>query len=142
MFGNRYGELGLFIFPMSIISILTTMTITIYYISKAISENLNTLKLYSLIGFDIANNLSFKWYMLALTLYENISEGILLFAIFFILTTIFIVLIANKKISSMDKSISTFISYVFFLIFYAMFFTFWWGISIIYATTHKTVSWR
>ena len=140
MFGKKYGELGLFIFPLGIISTLMIMLITTYYIYKSIAENIKELTLYSTIGFDYPTNISFQWYSFYLSFFRFISENILLFGAFFLIMTISILMFTNKKVGG-DKPIRTFISYFFFMLFYGIFFTFWWGISIIYALTHKEIKW-
>ncbi len=140
MFGKKYGELGIFIFPLAIISTFMIMFITTYYIFKSIAENIKELTLYSTIGFDYATNISFRWYSIYLSFYRFISENIILFGGFFLIISISILLITNKKVGG-DKPIRTFISYIFFMFFYSVLFTFWWGISIIYALTHKEIKW-
>ena len=139
--GKKYGELGLFILPLAIISILSTMIIKRYYIIKSIIDTINQVQLYSYIGFDFINNLEFKSYLLTLNLYRVFSEGILIFGIFFFVTTLIMLLIVNKKIVSIDKPISTFISYIFFIFLYSLLFTFWWGVSIIYSISHRRINW-
>ena len=117
------------------------MIITGYYIIKGIIDTLNQVQLYSYIGFDFINNLQFKSYLLTLNLYRAFSEGILIFGIFFFVTTLIMLLVVNKKIVSVDKPISTFISYIFFIFLYSLLFTFWWGVSIIYSITNRRINW-
>jgi cellulose synthase/poly-beta-1,6-N-acetylglucosamine synthase-like glycosyltransferase len=141
MFNKKYGELGALIFPMALISTFTTMAITFYYVGRGIYDTVKEIRLYSLIGFDYFNNISYRWYSFALGFYRLLSEGIVIFGIFFILVTVTIILVANRKVSSIDSPISTFISYVFFIIFYSLFFSFWWAVSLVYAFTHKDIKW-
>jgi cellulose synthase/poly-beta-1,6-N-acetylglucosamine synthase-like glycosyltransferase len=141
MFGRKYGELGMIVFPLAVISIFTTMLVTLYYIARGAMDYLSQAKLYSLIGFDFFNNFSFKSYLLMLNIYRMFSEGIVIFGIFFLMATLLTLFIINKKISSIDKPISTFISYVFFIFLYSILFTFWWAVSIFYALTKKEIEW-
>jgi cellulose synthase/poly-beta-1,6-N-acetylglucosamine synthase-like glycosyltransferase len=141
MFGKKYGELGLFIFPMAIISTLMTMGVTTYYIIKAIVDNLKQLELYSLIGFDFLHNTRFEWYLFQYNLFRLLSDNIFIFGIFFLFITLSTLLLLNRKINSPDKPASTFISYACFMVFYGVLFTFWWIVSIIYSITKKEISW-
>lgn len=141
MFGSKYGELGLLILPLAILSVLSTMIVTLYYLVKGALDTLNQIQLYSYIGFDFINNYQFKTYLLTLNIYRTFSEGIIIFGIFFFITTLLTLIVLNKKVKSIDKPISTFISYVFFIFSYSILFTFWWTISIVYTITHKKISW-
>ena len=142
MFSKEYGELGVLIFPMAIFSIATTMIVTLYYIIKAIVDGLRDIRDYSLIGFDFVNNWQFKYYMLSLNLYKSVSEQIMVFTVFFLIVTLCILLIVNWRAKTIDRPLSTFISYVFFMFFYSILFTIWWIISIIYAGIKTEINWR
>jgi len=48
----------------------------------------------------------------------------------------------NWRAKTIDRPLSTFISYVFFMFFYSILFTIWWIISIIYAGIKTEINWR
>jgi cellulose synthase/poly-beta-1,6-N-acetylglucosamine synthase-like glycosyltransferase len=141
IFGKKYGELGMIVLPMAVFSILSVMVLTFYYLFKAILNNINSLKLYSLIGFDFVNSFNFKWYYLIVEIYRIFSEGIIFFAIFFFIYTMGMLISIKKIIHSEENVISIFIGYMFFIVSYSLLFTFWWFISIIYFIRGKTVKW-
>jgi len=141
LFGRKYGEMGVIILPLAVLSVLSTMIITLYYIIKGIIDSIRQINFYSYIGFDLINNFQFKMYMISLSLYRIFSEGIVIFGIFFFILTLSMLIIINSKVKSIDKPISTFISYMFFIVLYSIFFTFWWSISIVYSITHRRIEW-
>lgn len=141
LFSKDYGELGLFVLPLSIVSILTVIIISTYTVVKIISDWINQINLYSSIGFDFASNINLQWSLLSLSFQRGISENIVLFSAFFILLSLAMLLIVNKKVKSTDTSISIFISYGIFTIFYGILFSAWWIIAWIYSRTNKEVKW-
>ncbi|PIN71253.1 hypothetical protein COV77_02805 [Candidatus Pacearchaeota archaeon CG11_big_fil_rev_8_21_14_0_20_30_13] len=141
IFGKKYGELGLIILPLAIFSILSVMTISIYYFFKVISDNLHSLNLYSLIGFDFVNNFNFKLSSFLMEIYKLFSEEIIFFGIFFFIFSICLLLSINRLLNSEENFISILISYFFFILFYGILFTFWWIISIVYFIRGKNVEW-
>ena len=141
MFGKKYGELGLIMLPSSIISVLIVMTVTFYYIYKAISESIKNVLLYSLIGFDFWNNIHFTWSSIGINLYRYFSEPVVAFAIGFIILNFIMLLYINFKVRSIDRPISIFLNYVFFLYIYGILFSLWWVISIIYSIFKREIKW-
>jgi biofilm PGA synthesis N-glycosyltransferase PgaC len=141
LFSRKYGELGLIVLPLSIISILTVVAITSYTLIKILSDWTNTLNLYSTIGFDFINNLNFQWYILNLSFFKIISENIVIFSVFFILLSVVMLQIINKHVKSKDTSTSIFLSYGIFLIFYGMLFSAWWVMAWIYSRFKKEIKW-
>lgn len=142
MFSLKYGELGIVILPLSIFSILSMMTVTFYYIGKGIVDWTHDLNLYSAIGFDFLHNWEYRWDLMGLSIYRSMSEGIIMFALFFMVFTLCMLFFVNRRVKSIDRPISTFISYIWFTIFYSISFSVWWVISLVYAATRKQVSWR
>lgn len=138
---SGYGELGGFVLPMAIFSILSAMTLTIYYASKAISNIQGKLDFYSSIGFDFMRNIEFSWPMISLYLYNFFTDNIILFTAFFFFYMLILVVVINAKVKSKDNPAITLIAYVFFILFYSLLYTFWWIISIFYTTIIKKVDW-
>jgi cellulose synthase/poly-beta-1,6-N-acetylglucosamine synthase-like glycosyltransferase len=141
VFGKKYGELGMIVLPMAVFSILSVMVLTLYYTIRAFFDSINSLKLYSLIGFDFVSNFSFKWSYLIIEIYRIFSEGIIFFAIFFFIYTLGMLICIRSIIHSEENVISIFISYIFFISSYSLLFSFWWFISIIYFIRGKSVKW-
>jgi len=141
MFGKRYGELGIITLPLSVISVVMVMTVTLYYIYRFIIDSIRDISLYSLIGFDFWNNLHVGWNVFLVNLYKYLSEPIILFATLFIILNFTMLLYVNRRIKSIDRPISIFLNYVFFLYIYGILFSFWWIIAIIYSIFKKEIKW-
>jgi len=141
LFSREYGMLGVFVLPLSIVSIVTVVIISSYTVIKILSDWTKQINLYSAVGFDFINNLNLQWYLFSLTFYRVISENIVLFSVFFILLTITMLQIINKKVGSIDRPISIFISYGFFMLFYGILFSAWWIMAWIYSRFTKEISW-
>jgi len=141
IFGKKYGELGVIILPLALFSILTVMIITSYFIFRGISDAIENLSLYSLINYDFINNFEFKSYIFSLSFYRLLSETLVLFGLFFAVFSVLLLIYINKKVKSVDRPVSTFINYIFFMIFYSLLFSFWWLISIVYYFTSKKIEW-
>jgi cellulose synthase/poly-beta-1,6-N-acetylglucosamine synthase-like glycosyltransferase len=142
MFSKKYGELGVMILPLAVSTIFITMIVTFYYLINGLIEGLKQASLYSSVGFDFISNFKYKSYLISLNIQKLFSEGIILFAVFFFVGMLLMLILVNKKVRSVDKPISTFISYLFFMFFYSLLFTIWWTISIVYSITHKQIKWK
>ena len=141
MFSKSYGELGIFVLPLALFSIITMIIITSYYIGKIITDTIQNIHLFSLTGYDIYNSIEIKSYFLSLSLYRTLSENLVIFGFFFSLFSIIMLIYINKKVGSLDRPISTFLNYICFIFLYSFFFSFWWVVSFIYYITKKEVDW-
>jgi cellulose synthase/poly-beta-1,6-N-acetylglucosamine synthase-like glycosyltransferase len=142
LFSTKYGEFGAIILPLAAISVLTTMIVTIYYLSKAIIDTLTNFIHYSTIGFDFFNNMNFQLYYLVVNAYTSLSEGLLFFVLFFSIFTITLLIILNRRVGSGENPIKTFINYIMFLVTYSILYSLWWGVSILYSITGRKVKWK
>ncbi len=141
LFGKRYGEMGLISFPLIIVSILTVSIITIYYVIKGVYDGYHAVSLYYYNGFDFINNMNFKWSILTNSFYGTITEPFILFSILFIIVSFIIVYYFNLKTPSKERGPTMFLNYIIFTIFYGVFYTIWWIVSIYYAFTKKQIKW-
>ncbi len=141
LFSKEYGEMGIFILPLSLFSIVTTIIVTFYFTGKVIVDYLHQAEMYSLIGFDFINNLTFKWYILYLSLYQTFTNGLIVFGLGFAIFTFFLLYLVRRRMGVRANPISTFISYFFFISFYSILYTIWWVVSIIYSIFQRKVAW-
>jgi len=142
MFGKQYGELGLLVLPVAIISILTVIIISSYAISKAVRGWYGQIKLYSTINFDFINNINLQGDLLLISVYRILSEGIVIYGAIFFIIAITMLIFINKRIKSIDKPIGVLLNYIFFMFFYSILFSFWWILSGMYSIFRKDISWR
>lgn len=141
MFSKDYGELGLIVFPLAIFSIVTTMIVSAYFIYRSIMSTIEKINLYSLIGFDFIHNIHFGSQFITLSLFNGLSENIILFSLLFFAVSMTLLIVINRRIGSLDRPISTFISYFFYVFLYGLLFSFWWAISIVYSIFKKEINW-
>ncbi len=134
VFGRKHGNLGLFILPASFISVFMLITLIFYVIINRASALRNSLQSLHAINFDLS---TWQWFNLD-SFFLNTS-GPAMVGIIALLFTITLIVIA-KIISKEKKSIIY--SYIFFALFYAPLYAFWWLVSIWYVIfTKDKVKW-
>ncbi|MCF7798809.1 glycosyltransferase family 2 protein [Candidatus Woesearchaeota archaeon] len=134
VFTKQHGNLGLFILPASFISVFLLITIITYVLITRLSNIRETLQSWTAINFDFS---TWEWFNFD-TFFLNTS-GPAMVGIIALLFTISIIVIA-KIISKEKKPI--FYSYIFFALFYAPLYAFWWLVSIWYVLfTKDKVQW-
>lgn len=141
LFGKSFGEFGLFVLPLAIISVVTTLSVTIYYVSRGLIDSFRNFMLYSKIGYDFFNNMNFQIYYVINNLYNSLSEGVFFFAAFFAIFTVILLIFLNKKIGSGENVIRTFINYLLFMFVYGILYSFWWAIAGLYSISGRRIKW-
>jgi cellulose synthase/poly-beta-1,6-N-acetylglucosamine synthase-like glycosyltransferase len=133
LFRREHGTLGLFVLPMSLISVGMVIILGIYAIYKFLETSYKTLNNYIAINFDILN---LKWFSFE-TFYISTKPIAILGLLGLILSLILI--ITTKKISKEKQSVVK--SYIYFVLFYWILFGYWWAISIISKIRKKKIEW-
>jgi len=141
LFSKKYGELGILVLPFAIISILSVIIVTTYTITRTINNFSDQINLYSTIGFDFINNFNLQTNLLYLSFYKTITEGIVLFGAFFFVSSVIMLAFINRKIKSDDKTSTVIFNYIPFMLLYAVLFSFWWIVSIIYSIFSREIEW-
>ena len=133
LFGNKHGNLGLFILPAAFISVflvLISMFYTVYQLTDSLWRRwLNLLA----VDFDIWKMINFKWD----SFYVNTTSIMILSLVTLVISVYFIWL--AKKLSCEKQSIKW--SYCLFFAFYWLFFGYWWMRAIIAAVFRTKVRW-
>ena len=141
LFGKSFGEFGLFVLPLAVISVIATLFVTVYYVSRGLVDSFRHFMLYSKIGYDFFNNMNFQIYYVIDNIYNSLSEGVLFFAVFFMIFTIILLIVLNKKIGSGENAIRTFINYLLFMVTYGILYSFWWVVATLYSISGRRVKW-
>jgi cellulose synthase/poly-beta-1,6-N-acetylglucosamine synthase-like glycosyltransferase len=133
LFKREHGTLGLFVLPMSLISVGMVITLGLYAIFRVFESTYKTINNYLAINFDIIN---LRWFNFELFYLSTRPLAILgLFGLILSIT----MLIITKKISKENKSIIK--SYIYFILFYWILFGYWWAVAIINKIRKKKLTW-
>ena len=133
LFSKKYGNLGLFILPSSLFTVLLVIVSFYYFFSKLVFDSIQHYQNFSSIGFDIFRDFSFK----INSFYINLTPAIVLSILLMLIGTV--VIIIAKKIS--NEKTSLIFSYIPYLIFYWFFFSFWWIMSGVSKVFRKRLTW-
>lgn len=133
LFNKKHGTLGLFVLPMSLISVGMVITLGIYAVYKLLENTYRTINNYIAINFDIFN---LKWFQFE---FFYISAKLVAILGFLGITLSILLIIITKYLSTEKKSIIK--SYMYFFLFYWILFGYWWAISVISKIRNKKITW-
>jgi cellulose synthase/poly-beta-1,6-N-acetylglucosamine synthase-like glycosyltransferase len=139
IFGRKYGDLGLFVLPIAMVGIVLSLIITSYFFIKIFFEVQKNILFLQAINFDFKSMISFSFLALERTLFLFFSNPMVLFVFVFIAFLTFYIIYASRK---MGKIAKLYLDLPLFFLFFAIFFGFWWMISIFYALFYKKIKWR
>ena len=133
LFGNKHGNLGLFILPAAFTSVLLVI-VSIFYTLFHFADDLwrRWLNLLA-VNFDIWRMFTFKWD----SFYVNTTSIMVLSVVTLVVSLYFIWL--AKHLSEERQSIKW--SYCLFFLFYWVFFGYWWLRAIIALALRTNVRW-
>ncbi|MEK6895132.1 MAG: glycosyltransferase family 2 protein [Nanoarchaeota archaeon] len=137
--GKEYGDLGLFIIPIGILSIAFSVFITLYLFLDNIIKLGNNINLLSNLNYNLNGFVKFNSYFFKSLFFNLITNPIFLFILFFILIMGFYLYWARERIGNKEGFV--FDLFLFFTLF-AILFGFWWTVSLVYSIFKKDVKWR
>ena len=132
LFSREHGNLGLFVLPMSFISLAALSLVVLYTLIRTINSSIDLFYQYWLIGFDV-------WTIFELNLdvfFLNLSP-VMILGFFTFCLSIFVLLISKH----FSKETGIVASFVFFILFYSWLYVFWWGAALLHKLTGRSVSW-
>lgn len=132
LFGPKHGNLGMFILPVSFISLAMLSAVIFYTVFKALFDTIQYIYNYWLIGFDFWK--MFEWHFDSF--FINTSPLVILGA-FTLFTSIMMIYIAKRY----AKQKSIIYSYILFMIFYSWIYVFWWIAAVLHKIFGKKVAW-
>ena len=139
IFSPKYGDLGVFVFPVAWLGIFFSLFVLIYFIFKNLFRLKEELMFLSSINFDFGNLFNLNFYLLERLFLLLVSNPIVIFLSFFIIVLGCYLLFATRRVSKVS---SVFINLPLFFIFFATLFGIWWLITIFYSIFNKEIKWR
>ncbi len=117
LFNRRYGDLGLFVLPITFLILFTFIIMIFYTFFQAIQEIIHRFAIWQAIGFNLDHlTFRFDWFFI------NTQAYVLLFILLLII--IFNIILLAKKISYEKSSLKK--GLVFFLPLYGLLYLVWW----------------
>lgn len=138
LFGPKTGIMGIFVLPVALVSILLSVILTVYVFFRLISDIHDAFTLLKSVNFNFTGIFEINRYFLENLLYGIFSNAQLLMFILFLCIIGFYIFF-GRKTSEHKEGLK--LSLLFFLLFYAMLFSFWWIISLLYLGLNKKVGW-
>ena len=133
LFGRKHGNLGLFVLPMSFVSVALIISLASYNIGLMLKNWYLSFKNLMAINFDVTN---LQWFRFDLFFMNTKPVAVVgFFGLFMALCLVII----TKFLSREKKSILK--SYVYFFLFYWVLFAYWWSLAIIQKLTNKKTTW-
>ena len=139
IFGKKYGDLGIFVLPIAVISIFFSVFVTVYFFFKIIFRIHSEILFLRSINFDFGNIFNFNLYIIERALFLFFSNPIIIFVLVFLVVMFFYLYYASKKVG---RSSGLIINLILFFLFFSLLFGFWWIISLFYALFFKKIKWR
>jgi len=135
----KYGDMGMFVIPIAVISIILAVIVTIYLFFKTLFNVKDELILLSNVNFDFNSIWGINKYVIERFIFLLISNPVFVFILFFFVILGGYLFYASKKLG---KSSGWVINLPLFFLFFAVLFGFWWIVSIVYVCLNKKISWR
>ena len=135
----KYGDLGVFVIPVAMISIFLAVFVTVYLLFKTLFSIRKDLLFLQSINFDFANAFDLNFYIVERFLFSYISNPILIFVLIFVGILSFYMFYASRKIGKLSGII---FNIILFFLFFSILFGFWWIVSIFYVIFNKKIKWK
>ncbi len=135
----KYGDMGLFVIPIAIISIFFAIIVTLYMFFKVLFDIKNELLFLSSANFDFGSVWEINKYIVERFFFLLFTNPVFVFILFFMIIFAGYLFYASKKLKRKSKWV---INLPLFIMFFAVLFGFWWLVSIVYTIFNKKVSWR
>jgi cellulose synthase/poly-beta-1,6-N-acetylglucosamine synthase-like glycosyltransferase len=139
MVSRKYGDLGLFVIPIAIISIFLSIIVTGYLFVKILFDVRSEINFLQSINFDFSSIYNLNLYVIERFLYRLFSNASVLFVLLFMFVLFFYLYYAQKKVG---RSWELVINVPIFFALFSILFAFWWMVSIVYAIFFKNIKWR
>lgn len=138
LFSRDYGDLGVIVLPTAVITIILSVSMTIYIAIKAIFDIWKEILLFRSINFDISNFFDFNKYVFERFFFTIFSNPIFVMSILFIGILLGYMFFAKSKVKR-DSAIK--FSLIVFLALYGFLFAFWWILSLFDTLLKRKVVW-
>ncbi|MFA5174173.1 MAG: glycosyltransferase [Candidatus Pacearchaeota archaeon] len=139
MISPRYGDMGAFVIPIAVISIIFAIIMTTYFFFNALIRLKNELFLLNNVGFDFGSIWSLNGYILERFFFLLFSNPVFIFILLFMIVFAGYLFYASKRLGRLA---GLGINLPLFFLFFATLFGFWWLVSIFYLLIGKKISWK
>ena len=139
LLSRKYGDLGVFVFPIAWISIFFAVFLATYLFIKTIIKVRDELIFFANTGFDFQNIFHFNSFFIERALFLFFTDPVILFIFVFAILLGFYIYYASKKIGKIAGLV---INLPLFFLFFSVLFALWWIVSIVYFFFAKNVKWR
>lgn len=139
LFSSAYGELGLIILPISLLSVFSATVLAVYFLYTTINSLIDLIRYEMSINFHIFANLGLNSDRVILFLIENFSEPLFFTGLLGTLFFIYMLVMVKRKTK---QKLGVLIGFWLFIIFYVILFSFWYAISIFNVIFLKNKQWR
>lgn len=136
---RKYGDLGLFIIPLGIISIALAVFVALYLFFKSITRVLDEITFLKSLDYHLSGVFDFNSYFFERFFFLLFTNPLFLSILFFGAIMGFYIYWASKRVG---KTSGLAVNLVLFLVCFAILFGFWWSVSIVYSIFAKNVKWR
>ncbi|MBU3912697.1 MAG: glycosyltransferase [Nanoarchaeota archaeon] len=138
LFSHKYGDMGVVVLPMAVITILMSIMLTVQVFVQTLSNVWREFWLFSGINFDFSNFVQINKYVVERFFFSIFSNPLFVMSLLFVLILLGYMFFAKK---SVKKNAAVKFSLFLFLGFYSFLFSFWWIVSIIDTLLRRKVGW-
>ena len=139
LFGPRKGALGTVVLPVAVTTVLISIVLTVWLTINTLIRLRDELVSLQAINFQFNSAFELNSYFFENLFYTITSSPLFLISFFFIFLLVLYLSFSRKQLHYKE---SLKLSLLFFIVFYAFLFTFWWIVSIVYTLFNKEVVWR
>jgi len=139
MLSPKYGDMGMFVIPIAIISIFFAVIVTGYLFLKTLFNVKDELLFLKNVNFDFNSIFDVNFYFVERFVFLFFTNPVVIFILMFMVVFGTYLFYASKKLGKVSGLV---INLPLFFAFFAVLFGFWWIVSIIYTIFNKEVSWR
>ena len=136
---RKYGDLGAFVIPTSILATLFSVTITIFLFFKVLFKVKENILFLQSVNFDFPNAFNLNLYILERFLFLWLTKPVVLFTLCFMIILGFYTYYASKKIGKPPLMI---LNWMLFFLLFAVMYGFWWVFSLFYSLTRREIKWK
>ncbi|MEX0920393.1 MAG: glycosyltransferase family 2 protein [Candidatus Pacearchaeota archaeon] len=138
LFSKKYGELGLIVLPVAVMTVLFSIIITSWLTVTTLINLKNQIDLLFSVNFDVFSLSAINKFVFERFFIMFFSNPLSWFTLILLLSIIFYLYFAKGRVK---KYSSTVVSFTLFTVFFGMLFAFWWIVSLFYAIFVKKISW-
>lgn len=139
LFGRKYGDLGTFVLPVIVLTILFSVFITVYLFFKTLSIVHGEVAFLKSINYDFSSMFDLSYFYLERFFFLLLTNPLFLFVFIFLVV---LLLYSNWAMKRVGGTPLFSFNFILFFFLFSVLFAFWWVVAIIYVISGKAVKWR